>query len=314
LFHNIEIETHNLGKNRVIMSKHSGLACPRTLLAGIRRSFSKGGFTLVELLVVIAVIALLMAILLPALTRAREQGKRAVCLQHLRQLMISWLMYADGNDDKIICGDAEEYGAFGDSPCTGPSGTYLPGQIHFSERPWVMRDWATPPCWPPGTQLTQEQIKEQIMKGALFRYTKDVRVYKCPTGQSDKLRMYSVVDSMNVNVLSVGSGAVMIKVRQQIRKPYERIVFYDDGGLGNSAMGGFTIRVYKNSVLTSQAWWDDPPIRHGVGSTFSYADGHTEYYKWRDKRTGTLPLNQPGNEDMRWFSIGVWGSPPVDRE
>ena len=57
------------------------------------------GFTLIELLVVIAIIALLMAILLPALKAAREQGKRAVCLNNLRQLTLAWIMYADGHSE-----------------------------------------------------------------------------------------------------------------------------------------------------------------------------------------------------------------------
>jgi len=56
-------------------------------------------FTLVELLVVIAIIALLMAILMPALNRAREQGKRATCLSNLRQLTLAWTMYADGHSE-----------------------------------------------------------------------------------------------------------------------------------------------------------------------------------------------------------------------
>jgi len=275
------------------MSKHSGLVrwSPRVV------NRDKSGFTLVELLVVIAVIALLMAILLPALTRAKEMGKRAVCLHHLQQLTLAWMMYTDNNDDKIVRGDAGEYDTYPD---------------HAGETPWTQKDY------PPPT-LTPEEKKEKIMTGALFRYTRDVRVYKCPTGQSENLRMYSAVDSMNstdsapAHMPAIGAGAVMFKVRQQIRKPYMRIVFYDDGGLGNSAMGAFTVRVYKNADTSSQAWWDPPPIRHGLGSTFSYADGHTEHHKWRDKRTGTLPLSQPGNEDMRWFSIGVWGSPPVDR-
>ena len=51
-------------------------------------------FTLIELLVVIAIIAVLMAILMPALYRAREQGKRALCLNNLTQLSLAWIMYA----------------------------------------------------------------------------------------------------------------------------------------------------------------------------------------------------------------------------
>ena len=64
------------------------------------------GFTLVELLVVIAVIAVLMSILMPALNRAREQGKRAMCLGNLKSLQLGWLMYADENEGKIVSGDA----------------------------------------------------------------------------------------------------------------------------------------------------------------------------------------------------------------
>lgn len=52
-----------------------------------------GGFTLVELLVVIAVIAVLSALLLPALRRAREAAKQARCLSNLRQIGFAWQMY-----------------------------------------------------------------------------------------------------------------------------------------------------------------------------------------------------------------------------
>jgi len=68
------------------------------------------GFTLIELLVVIAIIAILMAILMPTLNRAREQGKRAVCLGNLKQLSLSWITYADDNDDRIVNGAAGHAG------------------------------------------------------------------------------------------------------------------------------------------------------------------------------------------------------------
>jgi len=52
--------------------------------------------------VVIAIIAILMAILFPALNRAREQGRRAVCLSNLKQLALAWIMYADENDERLL--------------------------------------------------------------------------------------------------------------------------------------------------------------------------------------------------------------------
>jgi prepilin-type N-terminal cleavage/methylation domain-containing protein len=64
----------------------------------------KKGFTLIELLVVIAVIAVLMAILMPALNRAREQGKATACQGNLRQWGLVFRMYVDDNNGKFCSG------------------------------------------------------------------------------------------------------------------------------------------------------------------------------------------------------------------
>ncbi|HEU5397035.1 MAG TPA: prepilin-type N-terminal cleavage/methylation domain-containing protein, partial [Verrucomicrobiae bacterium] len=60
------------------------------------------GFTLVEVLVVIAIIAILAAILLPALTKARDRAQGIICLNNTRQLLIAWRIYAGENDDRLV--------------------------------------------------------------------------------------------------------------------------------------------------------------------------------------------------------------------
>ena len=245
--------------------------------------YKRKGFTLIELLVVIAVIAILMAILLPALKSAREQGKRAVCLNNLKQLQITWHMYADDNDGKIVNGSAS-WDAGGENP------------------------WA----WIPPRNVSLAEAREIFERGALYEYVSMPKFFKCPSGVQGEWATYAIVDAMNGHAWGGGlPKGVYIKHRSDIRQPGSRIVFIDEGRL---SFGSWTI------YYDEPRWWDPVPLRHGKGTTFSFVDGHAEYRKWTNQQTieqgwkeednwsgGGYHDTQPDNEDLRWIQLHVWG-------
>jgi len=248
----------------------------------------RNGFTLIELLVVIAVIAILMAILMPALQRAREQGQRAVCLGNLKQLQLAWILYADDNDDKLISSEAG--GAW---------------ESQFGP-PWIGVTWAA--NWGAGETLEEDLQIKGIKDGALWPYTKEAKLYKCPTGYRGELMTYAMMISSNGRSIE---GSPQFKKRLKVPQPSLRLVFIDEGLSSCDA--------YSTKYIQA-AWWDQPTTRHGDGTNFGFADGHTEYHKWTALETikkgrnnvrtwpGVwVPETDEGIDDLQWVQKGIWG-------
>jgi prepilin-type N-terminal cleavage/methylation domain-containing protein/prepilin-type processing-associated H-X9-DG protein len=274
-----------------------------TLFGRSRIMHARRAFTLIELLVVIAVIAILMAILMPALQRAREQGKRAACLNNLKQLQLAWIMYADENDDRLVNGAA----GFSDYSNT----TWAD---HDNETAWVGKCWADD--YGQGGQLPEEEQERQIKAGALWPYVEQIKLYSCPTGTRGELVTYAIMFSMNAvryDWVRNVKGAHVKKRSEILPNPALRLVFIDEGWVTPDA---FAVN------YTTETWWDDPPVRHGDGTNVSFADGHVEYKKWKGIETiqngrsrvrghaggGWTPTSEDGFDDLYWMQRGCWGS------
>jgi prepilin-type N-terminal cleavage/methylation domain-containing protein/prepilin-type processing-associated H-X9-DG protein len=286
-------------------------------------------FTLIELLVVIAIIAILMSVLMPALNRAREQGRRAVCQGNLKNLMLAWLMYADENDGKIVNGAGGfHYRADGSMTNDGKAAGIV-------ERAWVGRGWGNNWNNPnvADSGLTDQQKREAVYEGALWPLASNLGTYRCPTGRRGEFVTYAAVDAMNgLNASNgrtgvstagnrvyatgtrVGKTVLWIKRRGEISSPppSERMVFIDEGAMTPDS---FAVHYVPGP------WWDDPPVRHGDGTTVSWADGSARHLKWSAAETiqhgkrfqdyygggGFNPQTQEGQEELWQFRKWVWG-------
>ncbi|MEN6577822.1 MAG: prepilin-type N-terminal cleavage/methylation domain-containing protein [Phycisphaerales bacterium] len=246
----------------------------------------RNAFTLIELLVVIAIIAILMAILMPALNRAREQGKRANCLGNLKQMTLAWNLYADDYDGKIMSGSTS---------------------LGTSNRDGV--------CWVYYTEnADQETAYENLRRGLIFTYAPNVKLYKCPTGVRGEFITYAIPDSMNGYYAISGAEKQIKRLRTQIKNVTDQIIFLDEGRLSPSSW-----TIWYNQ----ERWWDQITARHGDGTNFGFGDGHSEYWKWKDSRTLDVAKaeynywqgtgrnggesSSPGNEDLHRVQRGVFG-------
>jgi prepilin-type N-terminal cleavage/methylation domain-containing protein len=247
----------------------------------------KRGFTLVELLVVISVIAMLLAILMPALSKAREMGMKTVCTSNTKQLQLAWSVYAQNNNGSLV------YAA---TTRVKQSGDHALSWVTSAEHPEA--SWVGCPCESEGDNAVISSIftkdpwyNDEIIKmGTLYSCIKNVQAYRCPAAipwAENKSRSYAISSRMNgFNADGSADASIRSSIKftkmSQITNTSSMMVFICQGGVFSSNYG---YECYS-PFATSASWRDLPPPIHigKTGTSLSFTDGHSDYWKWQNSK------------------------------
>jgi prepilin-type N-terminal cleavage/methylation domain-containing protein/prepilin-type processing-associated H-X9-DG protein len=254
---------------------------------GYRRATKRYGthelppaFTLVELLVVMAIISMLMSIMLPGLSRAREAGKRIHCSANIRGLTLAWTMYANENNDKLCS-------AFTLRETSGPQDHWVCDGLDYKEdNPFFNPDGGT---------------AKAIKDGALWPYTEVLKLYKCKSDTSPFVRSYSISGTMHGSTIVQSGGPYTNLV--QIPRSSEKLVFAEPGIKAKKQWLDGPFKPISSQITSPDtillSFEEAGPIsvRHDNGCNISFADNHCEYWKYKDRRTIEFSKGRMSTED-----------------
>lgn len=261
------------------------------------------GFTLVELLVVVGVIAVLISLLLPTLNRARQQALEVQCMSNMRQLVIAVDLYANENGGQMPYCNWQYDG-------TGPNDdkSYNFGWLYSTE----IRRGGYPagsdlngvwPGYPNSTPL------DGAMTGVLWPYLRSRAVYHCPADLPDYWRGTEWMTSFLMNGAECGFNNAPtnplryctqipgVKMSQFIH-PAACVLYWEA-----------LEQPYEGQSLTGSVWNDGSSNpreevladRHYKGANVAFVDGHAE---WWDPQTWQVQANPPNNDRTE-----LWCSP-----
>jgi prepilin-type N-terminal cleavage/methylation domain-containing protein/prepilin-type processing-associated H-X9-DG protein len=261
----------------------------------------RNGFTLVELLVVVAIVGILASLVLPPLARAKTRGQSTYCANNLRQLGLALHLYASDHEDALPYN-------------MGPGGikqTVAAGKYHN----WVnnVMSWDLDPDNTNTTLLTT---------GGLGPYLSGVSsVYRCPADHAlDPIQQAAGwtarVRSISMNAM-LGNAAEFMESGVNTNNPSykqflrladvpepSRIFAFVEEHPDTISDGYFLNRFY------SYIWNRLPASYHNGGANFSFADGHAEFRPWRVASTvrpatpegsgAPFSVEKPEAADLYW--------------
>jgi prepilin-type N-terminal cleavage/methylation domain-containing protein/prepilin-type processing-associated H-X9-DG protein len=273
----VPVRSRYLNQNREITSR-----APPPL-----RLWCPCGFSLVELLVVIAVIVILAALLLPVLSAARAKGQQTACLNNLKQLTTGWLVYADDNGSKYA------------------------DNLPLVDLPAISNNWALGNMQI-ATQSTNAGLLE---RGELFPYMTQPSLYRCPadpslTGGALHVRSYAMNSWIGNDYMPLGIDLGTVEVGKETG--YRTFVTENDMVfMGTSALW---VLADEDQTSINDPWWlvtmdnsqifeDFPANRHTLGYNLSFADGHVERWALRDPKTTLAFYDQLAPQNTDWIKL-----------
>jgi len=258
-------------------------------LSSSRSSHPQSAFTLIELLVVIAIIAILAALLLPALTAAKQKAQGIACVNNSKQLNLALRLYADNDNDWLP-----------------PNPDYATNQMWVKGEMENAND-AT------NLALLSQSLLTPYLGGVLS-------VFKCPGDSSDHVRTYSLSQAAGTQPgqFVAVDGPWLDGTRHHTANhpwrtygryadmvapaPAQLWLFMDENRY-NINDGAFAL-----SMTTPTEIIDWPGCYHHGSAGLAFADGHSEIHRWRDGRTKVATrvnagphLQTPDNPDILWL-------------
>jgi len=217
------------------------------------------GFSLIELLVVMAVIAILAGLLLPSLSSAQAKGRQVSCLNNLRQLQLAWTMYLGDHNNTMPENKMTGTGLLG---CVSTTNSWVTGNAQASADPVL------------------------IKQGCIYSYTPNIQVYRCPADRSTvfdastpRERSYSMDAYLNggLDVRMYGGflPGNVIRYSDLLPSPSKIFVLLDET---QAIIDDGVFLLYRDPA---DFWQNGPSHRHSQGANLSFADGHCERWKWR---------------------------------